>query len=36
MQFALSMATVVCISTAVLLYQFWAGTLNGDDGDRGV
>ncbi len=36
MQFAFSMATVVCVSTVVLLYQFWSGALNEDDGDRGI
>ena len=33
MQFAISLATVVLISSAVLLYQFVAGSLAGDDGD---
>jgi hypothetical protein len=32
--FPISMALVVVISSAVLLYQFWSGTLVSDDGDN--
>jgi hypothetical protein len=34
MQFALSLTLVVCLSSAVLVYQFVAGSLAGDDGER--
>ena len=33
MQFAISMSTVVFISTAMLLYQFWSGSLASDDSE---
>ena len=33
MQFAISLAMVVLVSSAVLLYQFAAGSLSADDGD---
>lgn len=29
--FAIALSLVLLISTAILLYQFWAGTLLGDD-----
>jgi hypothetical protein len=31
--FAITMTLVVFISTAVLGYQFWSGSLAGDDAD---
>jgi hypothetical protein len=31
--FAISLALVVLISSAILLYQFWSGTLAGRDAD---
>ncbi len=31
MQFAIAMSLVMLISTALLLYQFWMGSLLGDD-----
>ena len=34
MQFALSLTLVVRLSSAVLVYQFVAGSLAGDDGER--
>ena len=33
MQFAMSMAMVVLISTGLLVYQFVTGSLAGDEGD---
>jgi hypothetical protein len=33
MQFAMSMAMVVLISTGLLVYQFITGSLAGDDAD---
>lgn len=33
MQFALSLALVVAVSSTVLVYQFITGSLAGDDGE---
>ena len=33
MPFAISLTMVVLVSSALLLYQFAAGSLRGDDGD---
>ena len=33
MQFAIVISLVILLSTAMLLYQFWAGTFAGDDAD---
>ncbi len=34
MPFALSMTVVVLVSSALLLYQFWFGSLAGADGEQ--
>ncbi len=34
MPFALSLTLVVCLSSAVLVYQFVSGSFAGDDTDR--